>query len=339
MLLLGSASCSDSDVLRQRKPGPDTPFKIVILGASTAKGQPYERHLNIGSLVEFLFDGRIAAREVEVVNLALPGILARQVAIAAEDVDSSADVVFLYTGNNEFLGFSGSFTDVHAKRRLFDRATVNDKIRTEVLKTFYENLETAIAHMRKIGVPLVLSTLARNESDWGPNRSYLRDPKNEPQVARLLADADTAIASEDFDRAVSILVKALELEPTFAWTNKRLADAYRALGRYPEAKRYYRNAIDYDGYPIRALTEQNDGIRELARTHDLPLVDAEKLVAELSPTGLVGYNLIWDNCHPVLEGYLAIAEALADRIEALYPTATERTPRTLEEVEEAFGLE
>ncbi len=137
---------------------------------------------------------------------------------------------------------------------------------------------------------------------------------------------------------MSILVKALEIEPTFAWTSKRLADAYRALESYGEAKRHYQNAIAHDGYPIRAMPVQNDTIRELARTHDLLLVDGEKRIADLSPTGLVGYNLMWDNCHPILEGYLAIADELAQRIETLFPDTAPRKPRTVQEVEKAFEI-
>jgi lysophospholipase L1-like esterase len=337
-LWLVCTSCFDSGVSPKEEPGTDTPFKIVILGASTAKGQPYESRLDFGRLVKFLFDGKIAGRDVKVVNLALPGIFSRKILNVAEEIDSSADLVFLYSGNNEFLGFTGRTKEPHPKLTLFDRPTVSSKTRAETLKLFRKNLEATIRHMQSIGVPLIISTVAVNESDWWPNRSYLRDPGNEEQVARNLEDAEKAIAAEDFDRAVSILVKALEVEPTFAWTNKRLADVYRALGRYREAKRYYRNAIDYDGYPIRVLTEQNDAIKELAQIYDLPLVDAAKEVAELSPTGLVGYDLMWDNCHPRLEGYLAIAEAFAQRIETLFPAEAEREPRTLREVEEAFGV-
>ena len=36
-------------------------------------------------------------------------------------------------------------------------------------------------------------------------------------------------------------------------------------------------------------------------------------MADLSPTGLVGYNLMWDNCRPTLERYLTISEVLAQR--------------------------
>jgi hypothetical protein len=103
------------------------------------------------------------------------------------------------------------------------------------------------------------------------------------------------------------------------------ARAALAQGRPDDARPLFERARDLDLVPRRATHAQNDLVRAAAQGPQVELVDAAALLASEAPHGLVGFELICDNCHPTPRGHaligIAIAEAMARRGWLLAPGA------------------
>jgi tetratricopeptide (TPR) repeat protein len=72
--------------------------------------------------------------------------------------------------------------------------------------------------------------------------------------------------------------------------------------------------------PNCVQSSQNAAIRSLAARRGLLLVDGERVIREAAPDGLPGFELFWDNSHPVFEGHFLIASELVRVLEERYET-------------------
>jgi tetratricopeptide (TPR) repeat protein len=274
-----------------------------------------------------------------VVNRAKGGIAIQKVARIARKVRGDADAVLLYAGNNQFLRFDDKHDLSARPRRLLDEPTVTREQRDAELRRFQEELEGLIEYLTGRGVPLIISSVAVNLSDWEPNRSALEDASHGARVAALLETADGHLESGRTQEAVSAYQELLSFEPGFALAHMRLADVYRSRDESDLARSHYRKAADHDANPYRVLSEQNRILERVAAERGVPFVDAARILEEAADDGLVGFNLIWDNCHPTLQGYGLIAEGFARALNAALGLGRELRPVEPDAVFEAFGLD
>jgi tetratricopeptide (TPR) repeat protein len=89
------------------------------------------------------------------------------------------------------------------------------------------------------------------------------------------------------------------------------AQALRAQGRPDDARPLYQQALDRDLVPRRAQSEVNERVRAAAAQDGVALVDVAALFAKHAPQGLVGFELVCDNCHPTPLGHALIGRAIA----------------------------
>lgn len=86
--------------------------------------------------------------------------------------------------------------------------------------------------------------------------------------------------------------------------------ALRELGRTNGARAALRAAIELDPFPLRALGAFNDAVRA-QDGEGVRVADVEKRLASYAPDGLVGFDLICDNCHPTPLGAALAAREVA----------------------------
>lgn len=75
------------------------------------------------------------------------------------------------------------------------------------------------------------------------------------------------------------------------------------------AKTHLLAARQFDLLRFRAPVEMNATIRDLAKTYDAYLVDAELALEQAAPDGLIGRSLMIEHLHPTPQGYFEIADA------------------------------
>lgn len=375
--VLAARNAPDLDRYQAIAGGLERTHNVYFFGASTMQGEPYDPGVSIPRLVAELLPERIDGRAVRTINLGTAGFniaqvleLTRQVVRDSARTHPAALVV--YAGHNEFLRFHERFRDGlrddnsftaqlirHSRvaqkifeiilpfrleiddRRMFDRPIVDAEQRRAVLDAYRVAVEELVGLARSVEAPLVLSTIAGNAAGWAPNRSTGCPDGRREAVRRAL---DAAGGHELTGRVVDAeeaYGEAIAACPSFAEAYFRLGRLYAAQGRREDARAAFVRAVDLDGMPIRALSDQNAFLRGLhAPEREVYVVDAARQLDTRSAVGATGYDWMIDGHHPNLAGYLAVSELLAARLSELFgvPDSSRRS-LTLPEVERRFGID
>ena len=150
--------------------------------------------------------------------------------------------------------------------------------------------------------------------DWEPNRSVLRDGRNVPTARQLLAQGDQAYQQGRVAEAHAHYRAIIDLDATLALAWQKLADCHRKEGNIEQARQAYQMAVDHDGNPTRILSRQNRDLRAIAKELDLPFVNAIGILECAIDGRLIGHELMFDNCHPTLNGYALVSAGLAQAL-------------------------
>ena len=96
------------DPVAFRDPKPAGTFRIVWVGGSAAKGIPQPRPSRASAFLQEMLGDLWPDREVEVINLGVPGIAAYPVlGVLTDALRYDPDLVVVYSGNNEYYGAFG----------------------------------------------------------------------------------------------------------------------------------------------------------------------------------------------------------------------------------------
>ncbi len=336
----GFAPRESHAALPDKRPGA---FRIVTAGGSTVAGVPEGRLGYARQLVATLRE-LVPRRDVELHNLARPGADSSDVRRAvSRAVEAEPDLLVVLTGHNEFLRRSpegprlrllqrlrdGSALALALERALdrvgvgasrdqsagperippVDRASADFQHR---VAGFHDNLAAIVAMAREREVPLVLCTAPSNLADWPPVHRSLAGGSANPRYQddlRRLAGLLGADRPEELIREAEALMGRYGEDAMLQFLTGR---AERALGRPDRARESFLRARELDPLPWRVLPEFNDAVRAFAATPGVRVVDVERLFEERAADGLVGFELVCDNCHPTPLGNALIARAIAE---------------------------
>lgn len=282
--------------LRQK---PDTVFRIIALGGSSAAGYPYS--FNSG------FPERVAAglraihptRRIEVINLGMTALSSHVVRDFVPHVlRMQPDAVLIYAGHNEYYGAYGA-------------GGVNrSRVLTRMLFWFkrsvlFRKLERLIAPpIRSNRTMMAQSTTDVSIAFGGP--VYQAGVESfEANLAAILGRFEKA----GVPTYVGTLVSNLQSQPPLgvdsvanaAWVSGQehwvAGDTAAAMTSFVQAK-------DYDPIRFRAPEEMNQILFRLSERHAAILVD---LVPHFGPD--VRDSLFTDHLHPTALGYDRMARA------------------------------
>ena len=186
-------------------------------------------------------------------------------------------------------------------------------------RQFESNLDRLLAKYAAADVPVYVSTLASNEHDQRPFiTAHAADADTAAWFETTQAGADALEAGEPA-RAVTLLRRALEIDPGAADAAFALGYALEAVGRPDSARAAFERARDLDALRFRAPGEFNDLIREVAARHGAVVVEGEAAFRAVSRGGVIGRRTMLEHLHPTLDGYGVLADAffeafVADRL-------------------------
>lgn len=196
----------------------------------------------------------------------------------------------------------------------------DDAWRRGVVAHFRDSLQRMAQIARRVNARVILVQPAANLVDFTPFKSEHAPlgPQQRAEWESLVAAGRKARAGGQADRAVQQFSAAARLDPRHAQGLWLLADALLAAGRQEESLRYFVRAKDEDVCPLRALSEMEDIIREVALEERLELVDFPKLLADKH--GLVpslGLDCFLDHVHPNIQAHGELGWALCEKLHAM----------------------
>ncbi len=324
-------------------------FSLYIVGESTAAGEPYNgqpnvpgRPITLAALVSSLLGDRFQGREVRVFDLSRSGESVYPQSVALEQAlrlrgGAAPGAVLVYAGHNDAMSPHGPLPLEWFRENVLDRSMLLSDLsfhaekllpflRVRTPRTYERHLRRIVEMSLKSGLVPVLSTLVSNTADIDPGlfpgeRLSPRHPRRAGlSLAEITAMLEKGQALEDQGRAGAALsyylAQAGEHPQARAYLEYRAGKCYQAAGRYEDAARSYRRALDlsaFDNFP-RATGRQNDFIRALGKQYAVPVVDVAAIFERNSPHGLPGNELFADGVHPNITGYLLLANACARSI-------------------------
>jgi tetratricopeptide (TPR) repeat protein len=181
----------------------------------------------------------------------------------------------------------------------------------QVVAHYRHNLTTMVREARRRDIPVLLIDVPVNLKDWRPNASFHReDLTDAEQEAFQLQYRGGVLASERgrAEEAAAAFALALEVDDRHAETHYLYGRALQTLGRLELARAAYQRAIAEDACPFRDIPRFREIRREIAARFDVPLVEAQDLLAEHAAEGIPGLDVLVDYVHPTLESNERIAQ-------------------------------
>lgn len=324
---------------------PANALRIFTFGGSATAGLGFSPNVTFARHLERMLEEAYPDRAVEVVNLGIVAIAARQVEVLVKHVVTSyePDAVVVYSGNNEFL-------EVHAEKYAEARATAGTKIRDALLQTHLYRLVDRVVRGAPKAPSLAEPGFSRDDLRMTQDE-VIQDVKMTPrEIEAINADygetigriADTAVATdtpivlmtvgsnwkwrgrEDLPddwaseygvRGEALLARLEEetakADPDDRWEIRfKRAVAAESLGRFDLARAEYRASMNSDPHLRRALDAMADEVRDVARDRGLPLVDTIDVLGADADHGIVGHDAYYDYVHFTPRGAIVVAAAL-----------------------------
>ena len=325
-------------------------FRIFVLGESAAMGDPdsgygFSRYVEVmlrrrfpAMRFEVVNTGSVAINSHVVLRIA-EGLKNQQ-----------PDVFIIYSGNNEVVGPYGPgtvltsvgmrlpvvrssillrstrigqlVTRLGTKKKewrgmqlfLDNQVRANSPLMERTYRNYDQNLRDTIAVAQKSGAKVIVATVATNQKDCAPFASLHRQGLGQDDLrswSALVLQGGEQERAKNYLQALNSYSSAAKIDAEYAELEFRIARSLWNLGDYKSAKDHFARARDLDTLRFRADGKINDINRSAASWFaGVGLVDAEKVLADASPDGIIGSDLVYEHVHMTPEGNYLLARAL-----------------------------
>jgi hypothetical protein len=324
---------------------PAKGLRVITFGGSATAGLGYSPNVTFARHLERMLTAAYPDREVEVLNLGIVALAARQVRVltgyACEELEP--DVVVVYSGNNEFL-------ELHAQKYVAANATFVSRIAAPLRET---NLFRALSGATQ-GEPETPSLAEQDFSQddlrmtqdaiiadvevtpeeltdviagYGETIDSMVEPCRaggaEVVLATVAANwewrgrsdlpegwlAEAGIDAEG-EAALDVLSEKLEAsEPKERWEWLfRRAVLAEQLGHFDAARADYRASMNEDPHLRRALDAMADEVRAVARRRGVALLDSIAYLGARAEHGILGFDEFYDYVHFTPRGVVLMAQ-------------------------------
>jgi tetratricopeptide (TPR) repeat protein len=328
-------------------------YRIFVLGESAAMGDPDSAY-GFSRYLEVMLRERFPSMKFEVVNTGSVAINSHVVLRIAEGLaGQKPDLFIIYSGNNEVVGPYGPgtmltsvgmsmplvrgaiffrstrigqlVTKLGTKKRewhgmemfLDQQVTASSPLLQKAYENYDRNLRDTIAVAQAAGAKVIVSTVATNLKDCAPFASLHRKNLSQNDLQRWSA---LLKQGSDFDEnapaeALKAYQAAEAIDSEYAELEFRIARAYWKAGNYKSAKEHFLRARDLDTLRFRADSKINEINRSVALSlKHVALVDAEKILSDAAPEGIIGSDQVYEHVHMTPEGNYLLARAIFAQI-------------------------
>ena len=193
-----------------------------------------------------------------------------------------------------------------------DRARIGSLERGYAASTYRHNIGKILGQAREHGTPVLLMNPA--PSDFHDPISFPYAGDQGSHIKQLLEQGEQLMNSSDWEgmerNAREVLAAHDDASAMYL-----LAQSMQYRNRMDEAQRWYTKARSFTEYPNRVVPEVSEAILSFAGEDGvLGVIDAEALFRARHPDGFIEYQLIYDHCHPSVEGNYVLAGAVVRTI-------------------------
>src|SRR5271166_2259400 len=312
-------------------------IRIFVLGESAAMGDPdsaygFSRYLEVMLRERF---PSLKFEVVNTGSVAINSHVVLRIADGL--ADQKPDVFIIYSGNNEVVGPYGPGTmltttgmslpvvrssiafrstrigqlvtrlgtkkrEWHGMEMFLDQQVPADSpLMKHAYANYEQNLKDTISVAQAAGAKVIVATVATNVKDCAPFASMHRDKLTQDDLKSWSAPVQQGSEREAAgaaDEALKLYLAAASIDNNYAELDFRIARCLWRLGDYKGAKEHFLRARDLDTLRFRADSRINEINRSVAAASGgVALVDADKILSEASPDGIVGSDLIYEHVH------------------------------------------
>ena len=337
---------------------PPGTYRIFVLGESAAMGDPDSAY-GFSRYLEVMLRERFPSMKFEVVNTGSVAINSHVMLKIAEGLAvQKPDLFIIYSGNNEVVGPYGPgtmltsvgmsmpsvrantffrstrigqlVTKLGTKKRewhgmamfLDQQVPASSPLMRQVYANYEENLRDTIRVALAAGAKVLVSTVASNLTDCAPFASLHRKDLSQDDLKRWAALVQRGIELETVNSPAEALKQyqaAAAIDDEYAELEFRMARAAWKLGDYKTAKEHFLRSRDLDTLRFRADSRINEINRSIAASSGTALVDAERILSDAAPDGIIGADQIYEHVHMTPEGNYLLARAIFGQIAPSLP--------------------
>jgi tetratricopeptide (TPR) repeat protein len=186
----------------------------------------------------------------------------------------------------------------------------------QAYRNYEANLRDTVAAALRSGARVFVSTVATNLKDCGPFASLHREnlkPEGLASWTALVQKGEEVDSAHSYAEALNDYSQALKIDDQYAELEFRIARTFSEMGDYTDAKQHFQRARDLDTLRFRADSRINDINRESSRW-GAELIDAESVLSQESPNGIIGSELVYEHVHMTPRGNYLLARELFEKI-------------------------
>lgn len=304
---------------------PEDSFRIIIIGASSAAGYPYQNSGSFSKYIRRAFKIANPNKKIEVANISMAAINSYTILdLVPSIIQKKPDLILTYLGHNEYYGALGAGSNQSIGNNRF---IINLVLKLKELRLF-QLLENLISYLGS-------KNISAQNSDDGTLMSKIAGEKliefnsdlfnkGVEQFEGNLNDIFSSFKSNNIPVIVGTLASNLkDLKPFISSNIKPESNALiifnQALSKLKENKfgkadSLFRLAKDLDGLRFRAPEKFNEIIFSLSRKFNFSIVNADSVLNSKSKNGIIGDELMVDHLHPNLKGYQIIGKIFFEKI-------------------------
>ncbi|MDX1699813.1 MAG: tetratricopeptide repeat protein, partial [Melioribacteraceae bacterium] len=294
-------------------------FRIFVLGGSSAAGYPY---LPLGSFSRYIrqrLEHNYPEWSIEVVNLSLTAVNSYTVRDFTNDIiEQQPDLILIYAGHNEYYGALGigSLESIGQSRSLTKLIIALNKFRiTQLTRDIVKYLFSLISGDETQKSGTLMARMAEDQKIEFDSDKYIQGIE---QFENNMREVVELAQKNEIPIILSTLVSNYKDQEPFI-SNENVTDKNARLiynqakvklssGNTIEANSLFRIAKDYDQLRFRAPEKINLIINQLGDEFAIPIVQADSILSQKSPSGIIGDELMIDHLHLNLRGYQDLGE-------------------------------
>lgn len=299
----------------------DNTLRIVVQGASSSAGFPYNHSGSFPRLLEQKLQHYYPQLHVEVINTSLAATNSYTLLdFADEIIAEQPDLILIYGGHNEYYGalgvgssqrFAGSvgLTNIYLKLK---HVRIIQLLKNTI-QSFYNTgedfgNETLMAKMvQNESIPYGSDAYEQGLKQYKTNISLLLEKYREKDIPVMFSNLVSNI--KDFEPFITSEGESNNAQATYELAIKEYAN-----GNYEKAKKTFQSARDFDLLKFRAPTALVEEIPLLAKQHDAQFIDMRGAFEKESSHGIVGNELLLEHVHANLKGTRLFANVMFDAI-------------------------